>query len=80
MQDKLRFVLKTGLFRVPKKIKRTPVYEFVKEHGDLPDVRQQITVSQNCGGIDENEQHGAPATVVKGIQGNEKELLTFNAI
>jgi len=66
MQDKLQFALKTGLFRVPKKIKRTPINEFVNEHGALPDVA--VTAS-TIGSDTENMDTGMPQTVVKGAQG-----------
>jgi len=57
---KLQGVLKTNLIRVPKKIKRTPIKEFVAEYGPLPDV-----ASAPRDGDEENDG-GLLQTAVKG--------------
>ena len=61
MQDKLRLVLKTSLMRVPKKIKKMELGDFVKEHGALGGATASVA------GVDEN---GVPQTALKGASGN----------
>jgi len=64
MQDKLRMVLQTNLIRVPKKLKRMEIKDFVAEYGNLPDV--------SCGASamdSENTDPGYPQTALKGAHG-----------
>jgi len=64
MQDKLRMVLQTNLIRVPKKLKRMEIKDFVAEYGLLPDI--------SCGSSamdSENADPGYPQTALKGAFG-----------
>ena len=62
MQDKLNVLLKTGLMRVPKKVKRMTVKDFVTEYGALPYVSLVATH-----GVDEN---ALLQTAMKGASGS----------
>ena len=64
MQDKLRMVLQTNLIRVPKKLKRMEIKDFVAEYGDLPNISRGAMVI-----VDENVDTGLPQTAVKGAAG-----------
>lgn len=70
-QEKLLVVLNTNLIRVPKKLKRMTMKEFVAEFGTLP------TVALNSApeGVDENSDVGVPQTAVKGISGTSKLVI-----
>ena len=46
MQDKLQVVLKTNLIRVPKKMKKMQIKEFVAEFGALPHI-VPIVIDEN---------------------------------
>lgn len=66
MQDKLRMVLQTNLIRVPKKLKRMEIKDFVAEYGNLPNVSRGAATMGN-----ENVDSGYPQTAVKGAAGKE---------
>lgn len=73
MQEKLQVVLKTNLIRVPKKLKKMTLNEFVAEFGPLPHV--------NCGGSavsDENAGVGLPQTAVKGSGKYSAQLIKLS--
>ncbi len=63
MQEKLQIILKTNLIRVPKKLKKMTLNDFVAEFGALPLVTCATAVS------DENAGAGIPHTAVKGAAG-----------